>query len=1037
MPIRDLNRLTAQLGSISEDFPIQEKWLLAPSRRIGFQWLDAVTLAGQPVLNVRVKTVQHAALDLAMPELERLGKTYVEGIRAELLVQRIFVNVQEAGRGYFTVLDASPGLMKALLSTIRDLRLSGIKAADLKLEAFEVKVKGLETKEILGQYEEALQASSLADYADVLRIAAARVQTNPLVFPKDAMILIPEDLRKAVSRLEEQFLEAFPKENLRILPEDDTCDLSEDHQTDRALLGRILTPTDAPSPKNDGTASIFRAIGEVNEVREVFRRCAERCIPLDEVEILHTDAQTYVPLIYELAWRLKPEESASIPATFAEGIPTRYSRPGRALTAWLSWIRNDYPQWALVRMIQDGILRMDKAEEEGFSFPRLAAALKGLPIGSGAERYLQAIDAHIQSLDQQHPEHDYDENDVAAYNKRRIERIEGLRSVRRLVEELLQSAPKANSSQKAILEAADWLLDKYCRCGNQLDEYSKGRLLKKIRELAACLEGEDHYSGFDVWDWLSALPNAVSVGGIGPRPGCLFVAPLHGGGHSGRSNTFIIGLDDTRFPGAGLQDPLLLDSERGKISTHLPTASNRAAKKMNDFLRLLARVRGTVTLGYCCRSLEDDREMFPSPVLISGFRILSGEHTGDQDAFLRWLPDPTSFAAQNPEQCTDITEWWLWLACGDHQIQNAGEAIARSFPHLNQGMAAELERQSDRFTEYDGHVPQAGLDNDPTSPDGPVLSASRLEKLGSCPMGYFFQFVLKIAPPEEYEIDPSMWLDPLQKGTLLHSVFREFMARLREKNLLPNVDRDASLMNEILSRQIALSREAIPLPNEEVFKATVNELRLTTQIFLQEEADFCTGSTPVYLEAAIGTVQDEDPTLLDTVEPVSLLLSDGKAIRVRGRVDRIDQLPNDKAKVFTVWDYKTGSAWGYDRRDPFLGGRRVQSTLYCGLVEERLRKVHPPNPSVASFGYFFPSLREHGERISWTTQQLVEGREVIAELVEMLRTGCFPFTNDAKDVRYSDYRPAFGDVQEAAQAMDLKLNNPDNIALLPFQNLRT
>src|SRR5208283_4913882 len=176
MPIRDLNRLTAQLGSISKDCPIQEKWLLAPSRRIGFQWLDAVTLAGQPMLNVRVKTVQHAALDLAMPELDHLGKTYVGGIRAELLVQTIFANVQEAGRGYFTVLDASPGLMKALLSTIRDVRLSGIKAADLKPEAFEVKIKGLETKEILGQYEEALQAASLADYADVLRIAAARVQ---------------------------------------------------------------------------------------------------------------------------------------------------------------------------------------------------------------------------------------------------------------------------------------------------------------------------------------------------------------------------------------------------------------------------------------------------------------------------------------------------------------------------------------------------------------------------------------------------------------------------------------------------------------------------------------------------------------------------------------------------------------------------------------------------------------------------------------------------------------------------------------------
>src|SRR5271157_2866191 len=141
-------------------------------------------------------------------------------------------------------------------------------------------------------------------------------------------------------------------------------------------------------------------------------------------------------------------------------------------------------------------------------------------------------------------------------------------------------------------------------------------------------------------------------------------------------------------------------------------------------------------------------------------------------------------------------------------------------------MVADLERQSDRFTEYDGYVPQAGLELDPTGPDGPVLSASRLEKLGSCPMEYFFRYVLKIEPPEEYQIDPLVWLDPLQKGALLHEVFREFMARLRQQNLLPDIARDTHLLNEILDREMATYRETIPPANEEVFSATVNEFRL-------------------------------------------------------------------------------------------------------------------------------------------------------------------------------------------------------------------
>jgi RecB family exonuclease len=1032
-----LNRLTEQIAGICKEYPVDEKWLLAPSRRIGFQWLDSVTRSGQPVLNVRVKTLQHAAFDLAMSEIERQGKSYLTGVRAELIVQRIFVEIKEAGEGYFTALEPSPGLTNALLSTIRDIRLSGMKAAHLTPDTFEVNSKGLETKEILSRYEQELETARFVDYADVLRIATERLTGNPLVIPADVMLLVPEQLRKLTARLESRFLDAFPSKKLRTLPEDEIGGAPEGDVTDSDLLRWILSPTDASEPQNDGTVRIYRAVGEVNEVREVFRRCAEGGIPFDQVEILHTDGSTYVPLIYELAWRLKPDESDSIPVTFVEGIPTRYSRPGRAMSAWLYWIQNDHPQWTLVRMIQDGILLMEKADEEGFSFARLAATFKAVPIGAGASRYLPAIDAQIQALCQRTTDHESDEDDARSAIRRQEERIAGLRIIRLLVEALLNKSPKKSSNHKEVLESADWFLQTFCRCGNQFDEYSRGRLQTEIRELVICLEGEENLSGWDVWEWVRALPISANVAGAGPRPCCLYVAPLQNGGHSGRKHTFIIGLDDTRFPGAGLQDPLLLDAERSKISSDLPTASGRAAKKMEDFARLLARLRSNVTLGYCCKSLDDDREMFPSPVLISVFRILSGQHAGDQDAFLRWLPDPTSFAARAPELCSDITEWFLWRACGDREIVNAEEVIARSFPHLHQGIVAAQARQSNRFTQYDGYVPQAGLDLDPTRPDGRVLSASRLEKLGSCPMEYFFRYVLEIEPPEEYEIDPLVWLDPMQKGALLHEVFREFMARLRERDLLPDIDRDAHLMNEILYREITTYREAIPPANEQIFNATVNEFRLACQIFLQEEAVFCRSCTPLYFEAAIGMFQDGEATPLDTEEPLSLVLPDGKAVRVRGRIDRIDQVTHAKTEAFTIWDYKTGSAWGYDRKDPFLKGRRVQSALYCALVEQRLCQTHPRNPLIASFGYFFPGVREHGERISWTADQLAAGRDIIADLVEMIRTGCFPFTDKREDMKYTDYGLLYGDVEESAQATRLKMDNPENVALSPFRNLRT
>ena len=1004
MPTRNMNCLNTELGEICQDYWINAKWLLAPSLRIGFQWLNTVTRTGQPLLNVRVKTVDHAAIDLAMPELYQLGRTYLGRLRGELIVSSIFVKLKEAGHGYFTVLEPSPGLFQALLSTIGDLRLSGIKAADLSPDSFEVHEKGLETRKILGHYEEELEKQGLVDFADVLRVASERMENYPSVIPPDTMILVPETIFNSSTGLEKRFLGAFPANNLRILSEDRVGAIAEGDLTDRALLSAILTPTDCPPPKKDGTASIYRAIGEVNEVREVFRRCAEGAIPFDDVEILHTDGPTYVPLIYDLAWTLKSEVDSSIPVTFAEGIPTSYSRPGRALRAWLYWVRNNHPQWTLVRMIQDGILRMDKAEGYGFSFSLLAAALRVVPIGAGAQRYLTAIDDQIQSLDQPLQENESDEDDAPTEPKKHIKRIERLRNVRLLVERLLKNNLTSDSSQKTVLKMAVWFLENCCRCVNELDAYSKGRLQAEISELESCIDQDESYPGFDVWEWLSALPRFLSVAGSAPRPGCMYVAPFSHGGHSGRKNTFILGLDDTKFPGSGLQDPLLLDGERGKISSNLPISSGRMEKKLEDLARLFARLRGDVTLCYCCRGLDDDREMFPSSVLMSAFRILSGKHDGDQDSFLKWLPYPTSFAAQSSKQCTNVSEWWLWKMCGDKEILGPLNLVSMSFPHLGQGMLASSKRQSDLFTEYDGWVPKAGSDLDPTSPNGSMLSASRLEKLGSCPLEYFFRYVLEVTPPEEYIVDPSVWLDPLQKGTLLHLVFREFMSTLKKDGHLPDVDRDTKLMSTILDRQVAIYRNMIPPPNEELFNVTVREFRMATTIFLQEEAIFCKSSTPLYFEAAIGLPQDGDPTPLDTRDPATINLPKGKTIRTRARIDRIDLLPNSGDNVFTVWDYKTGSAWGFDRNDPFRQGRRIQSALYLAMSENRLKEIHSPSSSVTSFGYFFPGLREHGERISWDAQQLNGGKEIIAGLVEMLRYWMLSIHNRSRRLEFHRLR---------------------------------
>jgi ATP-dependent helicase/nuclease subunit B len=303
-------------------------------------------------------------------------------------------------------------------------------------------------------------------------------------------------------------------------------------------------------------------------------------------------------------------------------------------------------------------------------------------------------------------------------------------------------------------------------------------------------------------------------------------------------------------------------------------------------------------------------------------------------------------------------------------------------------------------------------------------------------MEYFFRYALGIEAPEEYAVSPEVWLEPQERGELLHDVFRDFMAWLCAKGMLPELERDAALLEEILVQKIAGWKKAKPPLNPDAFEREARELRLAARIFLTEEEAFCRGSRPVFLEASVGLPLEGMGSPLDSPDPVEITLPDGSVIRARGRIDRVDEVMLvDGPRAFDVWDYKTGSDWGFDQNDPLRGGRRLQHVLYLELAQARLDELYPGS-AVRGCGYFFPGERVHGERYYWTATQLEAGREYLSLLCRMLAAGCFPFTDSPGDVGLSDYRPAFGNVEAAAGDAARKLANPDNLALLPFAALR-
>jgi ATP-dependent helicase/nuclease subunit B len=148
------------------------------------------------------------------------------------------------------------------------------------------------------------------------------------------------------------------------------------------------------------------------------------------------------------------------------------------------------------------------------------------------------------------------------------------------------------------------------------------------------------------------------------------------------------------------------------------------------------------------------------------------------------------------------------------------------------------------------------------------------------------------------------------------------------------------------------------------------------------------------------------------IRDVPLALPDGTTLHVRGRIDRVDEVHGS----LELWDYKTGSTFRFrtKRDDPFNGGRVLQHAIYITLAQ-----AHYGKP-VALFGYFFPTEKGRGERITFAPAQLAGAPELLARLRGLIARGAFPATDREEDCAYCDYRSLCGNVAAVTAQSQLK-----------------
>jgi hypothetical protein len=346
-PVRRARIVESIIAAVEEEqrAPV---WLVAPSRRVARQWIDAVALGGLPVFNVRATTPRALCYDIAAPLLTALGRSVASQRASLVLLEKVLVTADRGGRlRYFKSPRSYRRLTERMFASLSALRMASVVAEDVRRrDGVAGTTKGHDIALLLEDYAAELAAENLADAADIAAIALAMARADQLPPLKCGASLIPDEL--SLRPLESRVFEALG-DRVRKLPIDPEPE-------------SFTTPESGPTP------CFFRAIGDVNEVRGVLRRCLAAGIPLDTVELLPHRC-SHLPDHHPGGAGgdgrqpcRRREDDGGTAGDVCRGTPDSRvpARTGVGIVA--AWRAEGHPQWRLVRMLRDGLLDWNRVE---------------------------------------------------------------------------------------------------------------------------------------------------------------------------------------------------------------------------------------------------------------------------------------------------------------------------------------------------------------------------------------------------------------------------------------------------------------------------------------------------------------------------------------------------------------------------------------------------------------------------------------------------------------------------------------------------
>ena len=998
-------------------------------------------------------TLGRLAADVSATTLAARGLAVASPLSIEALCVRVVRDTARGRLGRFVTIADRPGLPRALMRTIEEVRLGDVGTVpDPDLAA------------LVAAYEEELARLRLADRATLMRTAIeiAATSTHPAL---GAPVLLYDTL--IASRLDAAFVAALAARAghaLVTVPSGDELSLgharaafpkraeesaeSDEERSPASVASGLFAQTsEGVAPK--AAIAIMSAPGESRECVEIARRIleqAQRGVPFDKMAVLLRAPVHYRAPLEEALRRagipacfargtLKPDPTGramlSLLACAAEGLSARRfaeylslgevpaetddGAPPSALPSADRWVP---PDEELVFSAALAALAPSDEEPEPRGNPDEDAVVAGslraprlwerllidAAVIGGLDRWLSRLDALEREREADLRQVDDPDGPEAKRIRREIEGLGALRAYALPLLADLDALPKRGTW-------AEWIDRLTALATRALSRPS--RVLSVLAELHP-MANVSNVTLTDVRLALERRLTELSEPAPKRRFGHVYVASIGEARGFVFDVVFVPGLAERLFPQKVTEDPLLLDALREKVMG-LRTNVDRTSEERLMLRLAVGSAERSLVLSYPRIDVEHGRPRTPSFYGLEVLRAAEGTLPGFGElaeraqragaARIGW-PAPSAPSEAIDEAEHDLALLEQVLSMGEKE----GEGRARYLLNTNEHLARALRFRGRRWNvrkwnAADGLVDPTGAAREAL--DKHLLTArtyspTALQNFAQCPYKFFLYAVHKLAPREEpFALEE---LDPLQRGSLVHDVQFALYGKLREVGLLPvradNLERARAKLDDEVDRVAAEYAAQLAPVIRRVWDDAIAQIKSDLRELMRRMAEDASW-TPAHFELSFGLAdtRGRDAASIDEGVPLDC------GIQLRGSIDLVERSGHG---TWRVTDYKTGKQQAKDGVT-IGGGKVLQPVLYALVVEKLL-----PHGDVESGRLYYCTSTGgfHDVTVPLDDRARAAAALVSRAVGEALHKGFLPAAPDKEACKWCDYRSVCGPYEE-------------------------